>query len=493
MNNRKVRTRFAPSSTGGLHLGGVRTALFNYLFAKQNGGDFILRIEDTDQSRLDPNSEQHIKDSFKWLGIEFDESPWKGGQYEPYIQSQREYKRYAQQLISEGKAYYAFDTTEELQNARDSWDKQDPRPCYNHLTRLNMNNSLTLTDEETYKKLISEPYVIRWKWEAGSTVVHDIAKGDVIFNHDTLDDKVIFKSDGLPTYHLANVVDDYLMDISHVIRGDEWLNSTPLHIGIYNALGLELPTFVHCPLLLTPDGAKISKRNAHKYGLSVFVTEYDGLDGYKEMGYFKHALLNFLLLLGYSVDSNNESDSICLDDMISTFDINRIGKSGSKVFKDKLDYLNSQLLNTLSDSMLLADPCKSFGINVNDIDIDKLAIIADACRARSIKHSDVDEHLRHFFSHPSYKEDFKIKVTQEGLDVLKDWINSADFSSIESIRQGIYNACIDNDLKMGKVMPTLRFCLTGGHDSPDLISIMYVRGKDIIKRLIDEVYSEIIG
>ncbi len=490
-NNKSIRTRFAPSPTGALHIGGCKMALLNYLFSKQNGGECILRLEDTDQTRLDPNSEKHIIDSFKWLGIDFDESPWKGGKHAPYVQSQREYEGYAQELVGYGKAYYAFDTSDDLKTARDNWDKLDPRPCYNHLTRLSMNNSLSISKEELKKKFDNnEPYVIRWKWEKGSTTVNDVAKGDVTFDHDTLDDKVLFKSDGLPTYHLANVVDDSLMEISHVIRGDEWLNSTPLHINLYKALDLELPTFVHCPLLLTPDGAKISKRNAHKYGLSVFVTSYDGTEGYKEMGYEPHSLLNFLLLLGYSVnkdgDSDSDSDSISLEDMISTFDLTRIGKSGAKVFKDKLDYLNSQLINDIPSTELLMKGCRGlFKDNYTKLNIPKVKIVADACKDRSTLLKDVYSHAKHFFIEPTYKDDFKKKVTQEGLDTLKEWISNANFDSVDTIKQGIYDACVANNLKMGKVMPSLRYCLTGGHDSPDLISIMYVRGKDSVKELIN--------
>lgn len=474
----------------------------NYLYARKHNGDFILRIEDTDRTRLEPNSVEHIRKSLEWLGLEPDESPWKEGSYAPYTQSEREYKKYAEQLIESGHAYYAFDTSDDLKNARDEWEKLDPRPCYNHLTRMTMINSLSL-HEDTWKQLIkTEPYTIRWKWESGTTNFKDEAKGKVKFDHDTLDDKVIFKSDGLPSYHLANVVDDYTMDITHVIRGDEWLNSTPLHIALYNALGWRTPTFVHCPLLLTPDGAKISKRNAHKYGLSVFMLDYEVegqlVEGYKTMGYESGAMLDFLLPLGYThKEISKEFKNVIVptfNRVVENFDLKNIGKSGAKVDKVKLDHFNSERINSIDNHLLLMwvkDNCDFIG-DYLPISIGKMNIISESCKERAEYKKDVFSTVKHFFTDPSYNEDFKNRVDYEILADLKAFINHESFDfeyvffSQDRIKKAINTICKVRGLKMGKIMPSLRYCLTGGNDSPDLISIMYVRGFEETKDLINK-------
>jgi glutamyl-tRNA synthetase len=499
----KVRTRIAPSPTGGFHLGTAKMALMNYLYARKHNGDFILRIEDTDRTRLEPNSIEHIRKSLEWLGLEPDESPWKGGNYAPYTQSEREYRKYADQLIESGHAYYAFDTSEELTELREKWEKLDPRPCYNHLTRVGLNNSLSMSEDELKVMLDTKPYVIRWKWESGNTKFKDEAKGKVSFDHDTLDDKVIFKSDGIPSYHLANVVDDYTMDITHVIRGDEWLNSTPLHIALYKALGWSLPTFVHCPLLLTPDGAKISKRNAHKYGLSVFMLDYvvDGelVEGYKTMGYEKGAMLDFLMPLGYTHKENSKEyknvEIPLFHRVVANFELSNIGKSGAKVDKVKLDHFNSERINGIDDHILLIwmqENC-DFIPDYHPITLGRIRMISEACKERALFKNDVFSTVKHFFTDPEYKEDFKAKVTDEALEILKGIVNSntLDLDNIffrpDSIKQAIYDACTEKGLKMGKVMPTLRYCITGGHDSPDLITIMYVRGLEKTRELINKI------
>ena len=486
-----------------MHIGGFRTAMLNYFYARKHNGDFILRIEDTDRNRLEENSIKHIQESLEWLGIVPDESPWKGGSYAPYTQSEREYKKYADQLIESGNAYYAFDTSDDLKAKRDEWDKLEPKPCYNFLTRLEMNNSLSLPEEVWKEKIKSEPYVIRWKWEEGVTSFKDEAKGKVKFNHDTLDDKVLFKSDGFPSYHLANVVDDYTMDISHVIRGDEWVNSTPLHIALYKALGWRLPTFVHCPLLLTPDGAKISKRNAHKYGLSVFALDYevDGelVEGYKTLGYESGAMLDFLITLGYShkeKDKNYPSTGVPpIHRIIDNFELSDIGKSGAKVDKVKLDHFNSERINGIDNHNLLfwmKDNC-DFIPDFLPITLGKIRMISEACKERASFKNDVFSTAKHFFTEPEYKEDFKSKVTDEGLETLRGIVNSETleldniFFRPDSIKQAIYDACTEKGLKMGKVMPTLRYCITGGYDSPDLITIMYVRGLEKTRELINKI------
>ena len=335
---RKVRVRFAPSPTGPLHIGGVRTALYNYLFAKQNNGEFIFRIEDTDSTRFVPGAEEYIIESFKWLGIKFDEGVGIGGEYGPYRQSERKdiYKKYVQQLLDAGKAYYAFDTPQELDAKRAEIENFQ----YDAHTRSQMRNSLTLPKEEV-DKLISEgaQYVVRFKIEPGIDVhVNDIIRGDVNINSSILDDKVLYKSaDGLPTYHLANIVDDHLMKVSHVIRGEEWLPSAPLHVLLYEAFGWQdtMPQFAHLPLLLKPVGnGKLSKRDGDKLGFPVFPLEWhdpksgEVSSGYREKGYLPEAVVNFLALLGWN--PGNDQEILSMDELIQLFNLSKCSKNGAR-------------------------------------------------------------------------------------------------------------------------------------------------------------------
>ena len=338
MAERKVRVRFAPSPTGALHIGGVRTALYNYLFARQHGGEFIFRIEDTDSNRFVPGAEEYIIESFKWLGIHFDEGVSFGGEHGPYRQSERRdiYKKYVQQLLDAGKAYIAFDTPEELDAKRAEIQNFQ----YDASTRLMMRNSLSLSQEEV-KSLIDSghQYVVRFKIEPGEDVcVHDMIRGDVVINSSILDDKVLYKSaDELPTYHLANIVDDHLMEVTHVIRGEEWLPSAPLHVLLYRAFGWEetMPSFAHLPLLLKPDGkGKLSKRDGDRLGFPVFPLEWhdpksgEVSSGYRESGYLPEAVLNFLALLGWN--PGTEQEIMSLDEMIRLFDITKCSKAGAR-------------------------------------------------------------------------------------------------------------------------------------------------------------------
>jgi len=348
MENQQVRVRFAPSPTGPLHIGGVRTALYNYLFARQRGGKLIFRIEDTDSRRFVPGAEEYILESFKWLGIHFDEGVSFGGEYGPYRQSERRdiYRRYAKQLLDEGQAYVAFDTPEELQKAREA----TPNFQYDATTRLSMRNSLTLPPEET-RRLIDEgtQYVVRLKIEGGQDIhVHDIIRGEVVINSSILDDKVLYKSsDDLPTYHLANVVDDHLMRITHVIRGEEWLPSSPLHVLLYRALGWEdsIPQFAHLPLLLKPDGkGKLSKRDGDRLGFPVFPLEWhdpktgEVSSGYRESGYMPEAVINFLALLGWN--PGDDTEIMSLDELVKRFRLENCSRSGAK-----FDYVKAQWFN----------------------------------------------------------------------------------------------------------------------------------------------------
>ena len=357
MEERKVRVRFAPSPTGPLHIGGVRTALYNYLFARQHGGDLIFRIEDTDSTRFVPGAEEYIIEAFNWLGIKFDEGVSFGGEHGPYRQSERRdiYKKYVQQLLDAGKAYIAFDTPEELDAKR----KEGENFQYDASTRNMMRNSLTLPSEEV-ERLISEgnQYVVRFKIEPGEDVhVDDLIRGDVVINSSILDDKVLFKSaDQLPTYHLANIVDDHLMEVTHVIRGEEWLPSAPLHVLLYRAFGWEdtMPRFAHLPLLLKPVGnGKLSKRDGDKLGFPVFPLEWhdpktgEVSSGYRERGYLPQAVCNFLALLGWN--PGNDQELMTMDEMIRLFDLSKCSKNGAKFDYVKAAWFNHQYLLQLPD------------------------------------------------------------------------------------------------------------------------------------------------
>ena len=357
---RKVRVRFAPSPTGPLHIGGVRTALYNYLFARQNGGDMILRIEDTDQTRFVPGAEDYIIEALTWLGIQFDEGVHIGGNYGPYRQSDRKpiYRQYADQLIREGWAYYAFDRPEALDAKRKEYEAQKQTFQYDCNTRADMQNSLSLPADEVQRRLDSgEPYVVRFKFPDNIDItVHDLIRGDVTMNSRLLDDKVLFKSDGMPTYHLANIVDDHLMEVSHVIRGEEWLPSAPLHVMLYRAFGWEdtMPQFAHLPLLLKPDGnGKLSKRDGDRLGFPVFPLDWHNPEtgeissGYRERGYLPEAVVNMLALLGWN--PGNDQELMTMDELIKLFSIEHISKSGAKFNVEKAKWFNHEYLQKCPD------------------------------------------------------------------------------------------------------------------------------------------------
>ena len=362
MSERKVRVRFAPSPTGPLHIGGVRTALFNYLFAKKHGGDFLLRIEDTDQTRYVPGAEDYIQEALAWCGISIDEGPKQGGPFAPYRQSERKalYLNYAEQLLQSGYAYYAFDTPEELDEARNTAESKGETFTYNALSRGQMKNSLSLP-ESAWKEMVSSThYVVRFKMPDNLDVTEiDLIRGSVTFNTSLLDDKVLFKSDGMPTYHLANVVDDHLMDISHVIRGEEWLPSMPLHVLLYRAFGWEdtMPRFTHLPLILKPTGkGKLSKRDGDKLGFPVFPLLWRDSEtgetsrGYREDGYFPDSFINMLALLGWN--PGTEQEIFSMDELIHAFSLERVGKSGARFDPEKTKWFNHQYFVKKSDEEL---------------------------------------------------------------------------------------------------------------------------------------------
>jgi len=490
----KVRVRFAPSPTGPLHIGGVRTALYNYLFAKKNGGKMILRIEDTDQKRYVDGAEQYILDSLEWCGIHLDESIIHGGKYGPYRQSQRKeiYRPYAEQLVNNGYAYYAFDTAEELTLMRERMKKAGvTSPQYNSVTRSTMKNSLSLSDDEVKKRLNNaEPYVIRIKMPRNQEVkLFDVIRGWVVVNTNKMDDKVIFKSDGMPTYHLANVVDDYLMKISHVIRGEEWLPSAPLHVLLYEYLGWksQQPQFAHLPLLLKPDGnGKLSKRDGDRLGFPVFPLNWKNPEtgeislGYKEGGYLPEAFINMLAFLGWNPGTPQEIFSI--DDLCETFTLDRVGKSGAKFDFDKTKWFNQQYLRSKS-KLELAEMFQVI-LKKNDI-IAEINYVANVCqqlkeRATFIK--DMWSEGKYYFQPPKSYDD---KVIRKKWDNdIKDILNElkieltelVDFSA-ENIETVFKLFLEKKKIKMGVLLPVLRVSLTGLAMGPSLFNIAELIGK----------------
>ncbi len=496
-----VRVRFAPSPTGPLHIGGVRTALFNFLFAKNQGGTFVLRIEDTDQTRFVPGAEAYIMEALDWLGISPDESPLNPGKFEPYRQSERKnmYKQYSDRLIDKGYAYYAFDTAEELDDMRERLKAaRVPNPQYNSVTRESMKNSLTLPDDEVERRLNSgEPYVVRLKVPRKEEVrLNDLVRGWVMVESETIDDKVILKSDGMPTYHLANVVDDHFMKITHVIRGEEWLPSAPLHVLLYKYLGWEneMPEFAHLPLILKPDGnGKLSKRDGDKLGFPVFPLNWtdpktgEQSTGFRERGFLPETMNNFLAMLGWSPGNNEEFFS--LNDLIEKFSISRIGKAGTKFDIEKAKWFNQHYLREKSNSelskFLIAD-LKKEGLEYNE---QKLNDIIELVKERLVFPSDLINESRTCFQRPV---NYDPKVVEKKWDMdakraIKQFAenleNLNDFKA-DKIKQLYYDTTAELDIKMGKVMPSLRLAVTGAGMGPDLMVLLEILGKkELIARL----------
>lgn len=500
--NKEVRVRFAPSPTGALHIGGVRTALYNYLFARKNDGKFLLRVEDTDQTRFVPGAEEYIKDSLDWLGINPDESPWKPGDFGPYRQSERKeiYMQYAQDLLEKGHAYYAFDTTEELEAMRQRLTAaRVVSPQYNSITRTQMKNSLTLPADEVKARLESgEPYVIRIKIPRKEEVrLNDMVRGWVMVHSNSLDDKVLMKSDGMPTYHLANIVDDHLMKITHVIRGEEWLPSAPLHVLLYRYLGWEdsMPEFAHLPLLLKPDGnGKLSKRDAEKHGFPLFPMDWkdpftgDVSDGFKEAGYLPEAFLNFLAFLGWNPGDHREIFS--LEELIEAFSVDRIGKSGTKFDINKAKWYNEQYLRKKPDSALAAylmEDLEREGVHISEAKAEK---IASVMKERATFPADIWKEGR-FMIFPPEEFDQQIaskRWTQDAVEVLKAYqerlIQLDNALNAETAKTLLENAAQDKGVKPGKIMQAVRLAITGVGAGPDLMQVFEILGKEeLIKRI----------
>lgn len=497
----EVRVRFAPSPTGPLHIGGVRTALYNYLFAKNKGGKMILRIEDTDQARFVEGAEQYIIESLKWCGIEFDESVVAGGDFGPYKQSERKelYLPYAEQLVKDGFAYYAFDTTEELTAMRERMKAAGvPSPQYNAVTRTTMQNSLALSEDEVKIRMdAGETYVIRIKMPRNEEVkLNDIIRGWVVVNTNNMDDKVIFKSDGMPTYHLANIVDDYMMKISHVIRGEEWLPSAPLHVLLYRYLGWEdaMPQFAHLPLILKPDGnGKLSKRDGDRLGFPVFPTEWMNPEtkeissGYRESGYISEAFINMLSFLGWNPGTTQEIFS--MEGLIDAFSLERVGKAGAKFDFDKTRWFNQQYLRSKSKEELAQDLqiiLKENGVEAEDNFVET---VCEQLKERATFVKDMWEEGKYYFSAPTSYDEKTIRKkwkedTPKYVSELKDKLSVlSDFSS-ENIEVEFKKYLEENELGMGRLLPAFRVCLTGLGMGPSLFDIASLLGKEeTIKRM----------
>lgn len=495
--NKKTRVRFAPSPTGPLHIGGVRTALYNYLFTKQQEGDFILRIEDTDSARFVPGAEEYIQETFDWLGMSFDESPSKGGNYGPYRQSERKeiYKKYVDQLLDEDKAYIAFDTPEELDTKR----KEIANFQYDASTRDMMRNSLTLSADET-KSLIDAgtQYVVRIKLEPNIDIeVNDLIRGKVVINSSVLDDKVIYKSaDQLPTYHLANIVDDHLMEITHVIRGEEWLPSAPLHAWLYRCFDWEatMPQFAHLPLLLKPEGnGKLSKRDGDRLGFPVFPLEWcdptskEISSGYRETGYLPQAVINFLALLGWN--SGTEQEIFSIDELISAFSFERCSKSGAKFDIEKAKWFNHQYLQLIPSSDIVDMFEKVLEEKGIASDRELTTKVVEMVKERATFASDIWEHSHFFFEAPTsydekavrkrWKEDTPTQITE-----LAEVIEGIEDFSSENLETIIKQWIQEKEYPLGGIMNAFRLAIVGESKGPHMFDIIALIGKnETISRL----------
>lgn len=499
--DRKVRVRFAPSPTGPLHMGGVRTALYNYLFAKKNNGDFLLRIEDTDQTRFVPGAEQYIIEALEWCGMKFDEGVHVGGPHAPYRQSERKemYKQYAMQLIDAGHAYYAFDTTEELEEMRERLKASNvASPQYNYITRESMKNSLSLPHDEVERRLAAgDPYVVRIKIPRKEEIrVTDMIRGNVLVHSSQMDDKVLFKSDGMPTYHLANVVDDYLMKITHVIRGEEWLPSAPLHVLLYRYLGWEevMPQFAHLPLLLKPDGnGKLSKRDGDRLGFPVFPLEWKDpfsgeiSSGYREKGYFPEAFINMLALLGWNPGTNQEIFS--MPELIEAFSVERISKSGAKFDANKTKWFNQQYLRAKDNkelALIFMLELNAKGVETN------ITYVENVCALVKEKAQFITEFWSlafYFFEEPTEFDAEVIKKRWK--DNVPDFLNALtnELSALEdfshtSIENKFKEVAEQTGISPGSVMQIFRVAISGVAAGPAVFEMISLIGKEkVIARL----------
>lgn len=485
----KIRLRFAPSPTGPLHIGGLRTALFNYLIAKKLGGKLILRVEDTDLGRIIKGSQKHIEGSLEWSGITFDESPTKGGSYGPYNQSERKkiYKQHIDKLIEKGSAYYAFDTKEELGTHRKNHEIKGKTFIYNSHNRHKLKNSLTLSGKELEEKISEGDYVIRFKTDENRVVnCKDLIRGDVSISTREIDDKILFKSDGMPTYHLANVVDDHLMKISHVVRGEEWLPSLALHVLLYEAFEWDVPSFAHLPLILKPTGkGKLSKRDGAKFGFPVYPLNWEEsgvvYKGFREEGYLPKALKNYLAFLGWSNDK--EKEVYRMEDLINDFDINNINKSGAKFDPEKLLWLNSQHIQLMSDEDL-----SEIISTQMDVNLKKSIFITKMIKPRLEKLSGLKNTFNYLINKPNFDTKILEKLqngeVKENLNIAADFFSGHNVVDASNLKQSMFSFLKEKNIKPGKIMPAIRIALVGKLEGPDLFELAYFFGaKEVVKRL----------
>ncbi|MCP4309851.1 MAG: glutamate--tRNA ligase [Bacteroidetes bacterium] len=498
--SQNIRVRFAPSPTGPLHIGGLRTALFNFLFAKKQNGTFILRIEDTDQTRFVPGAEAYITRSLEWCGLVPDEGPGYGGSFGPYRQSERkaQYEQYALNLVKSGHAYYAFDTPEELDKLRGDHEAKGETFVYDARVRESLRNSLTMELSQVEGLIESgTPYVIRFRFEPDQEIVmDDMVRGEVVVNSSTLDDKILFKSDGMPTYHLANVVDDNLMAISHVIRGEEWLPSLPLHVALYKALGWEhmMPAFAHLPLILKPTGkGKLSKRDGEKGGFPVFPLEWtdpksgDVSPGYREEGYLPQACVNLLALLGWN--PGTEQELFSLEELIDEFQLEKVGRSGSRFDPEKSKWFNHQHIGLIPDANLFPAFSKELVSHRIDCTDDQLQILVPLIKPRITFLHEIWEQSWFFFKAPEEYDSGVVKKrwkadTPEKMALLAEALASCEPFTAESIETVVKGEIEKNEWGMGAIMNAWRLVLVGAAKGPGLFDLASFIGKEeVISRM----------
>ena len=488
----KVRVRFAPSPTGPLHLGGVRTALYDYLFAKNQGGEFVLRIEDTDTARYVEGAEDYIMEALEWCGIIPDESPKHGGKFAPYRQSERRdiYDKHLAEILKTDYAYLAFDTPEELDEIRKEYEENGDVFAYNYITRNRLKNSLTLSKDEV-ERLLAEnvPYVVRFKMPIDRILnLEDIIRGKSSVNTNTLDDKVLVKNDGMPTYHFANIVDDHEMEITHVIRGEEWLPSLGLHYLLYEAMGWERPQFAHLSLILKPEGkGKLSKRDGDKFGFPVFPLNFKDPEtgniskGYREEGYLPNAFINMVALLGWS--PANDREILTLEEMVKEFDLHKVHKAGARFSKEKAEWFNHEYLKQLSDEETLALFKGVEGIDLSQFNDEKLLKIISLMKERATFIKDIYRDGKFFFEAPvTYDEKASKKAWNDEAGILMndlaDVLQTIENFEAEILRKAIHDFAETKELGMGKVMMPLRLALVGELKGPDVPDILEILGSE---------------
>lgn len=491
-----IRVRFAPSPTGPLHIGGVRTALYNYLFAKHNGGVFILRIEDTDQARYVEGAEEYIMDALEWAGIKPDEGVREGGPFAPYRQSERQeiYRQFAEQLIEKGDAYYAFDGPDDLEKLRKDYESRGETFYYGTATRMQLCNSLTLTHEDVRNRMSSgEHYVVRYRMPEDEDIsFNDLIRGDIVVNSSTLDDKVLFKSDGMPTYHLANIVDDHLMEISHVIRGEEWLPSLPLHVMLYRSLGWEAPLFAHLPLLLKPTGkGKLSKRDGDKMGFPVFPLFWpygETASGYREEGYFPEAFVNMLALLGWN--PGTEQEIFSMEELIKEFSVERVGKSGSRFDPEKAKWFNTRYFQMKSDDELAAlfmPVVREKGFNPDPATLKKIVSLV---KERAGFVSELWRESDFFFVAPdSYDKEVLRKRwnadSPRQMNELREVMAGISPFTPENLEEKVKEWIKASSYNTGGILNLLRLMLVGASRGPHLFEIAGIIGREETLRRLD--------